>query len=293
MGGFHGGGRRPYFEGWYFKQQNETDTVALIPAFHIDRAGRRSASLQVVWNEKSFGFAFPEGAFQTGKGGLPMVVGDSVFSARGCRLNARSRGCEIAGELRYGPFQPPAGDIMGPFRFVPFLECRHSVLSLRHRVDGELFVNGKSVAFRGAAGYAEGDRGRSFPRSYAWTQCSAEAGCVMLSAAEVPLGRRCFTGCVGAVLRGGRETRIATYRGAKVLRAGEGEILIRQGGLTLGAKLLEPAGGCLLRAPVEGGMTRTVRESAACRVRYTCRRDGVPLFDFESGRAGFESARRD
>ena len=29
-----GAGRRPYFEGWYFKQQRGADTVALIPSLH-------------------------------------------------------------------------------------------------------------------------------------------------------------------------------------------------------------------------------------------------------------------
>ena len=34
---FYGSSRLPYFEGWYLKQQNGRDTVALIPAIHIDR----------------------------------------------------------------------------------------------------------------------------------------------------------------------------------------------------------------------------------------------------------------
>ena len=36
---FYGSSRLPYFEGWYLKQQNGRDTVALIPAIHIDRRG--------------------------------------------------------------------------------------------------------------------------------------------------------------------------------------------------------------------------------------------------------------
>lgn len=42
---------RGYFKGWYFKQQNDTDTVALIPAFHTDDCGNSSASLQVITAE--------------------------------------------------------------------------------------------------------------------------------------------------------------------------------------------------------------------------------------------------
>lgn len=49
---FYGSSRLPYFEGWYLKQQNGRDTVALIPAIHIDRRGGCSASLQVIKRRK-------------------------------------------------------------------------------------------------------------------------------------------------------------------------------------------------------------------------------------------------
>ena len=44
---YHGAGRAgPYFEGWYLKCQTKDGRgLALIPALHVDRAGRRSASL--------------------------------------------------------------------------------------------------------------------------------------------------------------------------------------------------------------------------------------------------------
>ena len=47
---YHGAKKRgPYFEGWYLKcQTREGAALALIPACHIDRSGRRSASLQVI-----------------------------------------------------------------------------------------------------------------------------------------------------------------------------------------------------------------------------------------------------
>lgn len=51
---------RPYFEGWYFKHQNrQGQTLALIPAFHIDNGGHRSASLQVISNDRSWWLEYP------------------------------------------------------------------------------------------------------------------------------------------------------------------------------------------------------------------------------------------
>jgi len=53
---FHGGKQRgPYFEGWYLKHQSKGGkSLALIPAFHRDSAGRPSASLQIISDSRSW-----------------------------------------------------------------------------------------------------------------------------------------------------------------------------------------------------------------------------------------------
>jgi hypothetical protein len=91
---------------------------------------------------------------------------------------------------------------MGPFRFVPLMECRHSVLSMSHSLSGSLRLNGKSVCFNGGVGYIEGDRGHSFPRRYIWTQCNwrEESPCsLMLSAADIPFAAGTSAGIIGVV----------------------------------------------------------------------------------------------
>ena len=42
------------FEGWYFKQQNASQTVALIPALHQEPNGQRAASLQIITDDESY-----------------------------------------------------------------------------------------------------------------------------------------------------------------------------------------------------------------------------------------------
>lgn len=61
----------------------------------------------------------------------------------------------------------------------------------------------------------------------------------MLAAAEIPLGPVCFTGVIGVVQLKGREYRLATYLGARAEKLSGGEIVVRQGTLTLTARLLE------------------------------------------------------
>ncbi|NLF29171.1 MAG: hypothetical protein GX592_14860 [Clostridiales bacterium] len=279
--------RRRYFEGWYFKQQAEAETVALIPALHVDGQGRASASLQVVAGTFAQSVPFDAKTFSAERNALRIRLGDSVFSDRGCVLNVDAPGCAVRGNLSFGPLTPPNGDIMGPFRFVPGMECRHSVFSLRHRVDGEIAINGRRIAFENASGYIEGDRGASFPRRYLWTQCSWGGNSLMLSVAEIPyLGMR-FTGLTGFVFFEGREHRVATYLNAKLPMIADGAAVVRQGPLALSVELLE-GGGHELLAPEGGGMTRIIRENICCRARYRCRIGGKPLFEFESDRASFE-----
>ena len=107
---------------------------------------------------------------------------------------------------------------MGPFRYVPFMQCRHSVFSMRHPVDGILSINGTPYEFQNAIGYMEGDRGYSFPTKYAWTQCSFPDGALMLSIAEIPFGGFHFTGIIGIVHLRRKEYRLATYLGAKAVK---------------------------------------------------------------------------
>jgi tocopherol cyclase len=285
------GARGGYFEGWYFKHQTEGRTVAFIPARHIDEHGRRSASVQIITDGCSACAEFPYESFQVNRrNGIVIAVGPNRFSLLGADVELDADGLTVRGELRYRAVKPPRYDIMGPFRFFP-MQCRHSVLSIRHSVSGALVLNGETVSFDNATGYIEGDSGRSFPARYIWTQCVTDGdkpASIMLSVADIPFAGLRFTGVIGFVYLEGKERRIATYLGAIPVEAKRGAVAVRQGKWLLRAELLaeNPAP---LRAPVHGGMTRMIRESAACRVRYTLFENGRTLFDFVSGRAGFES----
>ena len=216
------------------------------------------------------------------------ALGESIFREDRLRLSLRDGTVDAEGELQFEAFTPLRYDIMGPFRYVPFLECRHSVFSMRHWVSGHLRVNGADYRFENDNGYIEGDRGSSFPRQYAWTQCFLDdGGSLMLSVAEIPLGRVRFTGIIGALCLHGHEYRLATYLGARVMKCAGGELVIRQGDMTLTAALLEK-NACELRAPENGAMTRLIRENAACRARYELVKGSQTLLSAEVGNAAFE-----
>ncbi len=205
-----------------------------------------------------------------------IIIGKNRFGEKGIRLALQVSGLNIKGKLNFGVLSPLKYDIMGPFSLVPFMECRHSVWSMKHWVWGKMCINGKEYDFDRADGYWEGDCGRSFPKQYVWTQCSFYAGALMLSVAEIPLAGFQFRGVIGVVLWRGKEYRLATYLGAKAVRIRHGLVKVVQGELELEAELLEKKGKAL-KAPTGGNMDRVIHESVACGARYRFRQ-GDALF---------------
>ena len=273
---------RPYYEGWYMKQQQGGDILAVIPGRAQDEA-----FIQVVTADGAHYLPFPLEDFrQTGT--RSMRVGRSLFSPIGMMLDVQAPDLELVGRLRYRELTPLRSDIMGPFAYLP-METKHTVFSMRHRVDGEVELNGRTLRFENAKGYMEGDRGHSFPRGYTWIQ-STDFGCaasVMLALAEIPLAGLRFTGCIGVVWIAGVEHRFATYRGVRIREASDTAVEVRQGDMTLRVELPE-AGGHRLQAPAQGSMARPIRESPAVPARFRFVKGGRTLLDSSDACTSFE-----
>lgn len=277
---------RDYFCGWYFKCQSETQTLAVIPAIHRSK-NEPSCSVQIITDDGAWPIALPYDQWQKDKDGFRIRIGENTFGEEGIQLHLHAPALSVKGDIRFGKLSRIRYDIMGPFQYVPFMQCRHSVLSMEHTVNGTLCVNGKDYRFHDAVGYIEGDRGYSFPKEYAWTQCNFPGGSLMLSVADIPWGPARFTGVIGVIRWQGQEYRLATYLGAKAVRIHKGEIVVRQGHTVLTVKLIERRPQALM-APVSGAMTRTIHESASCRASYCFRQNADTLFSFETPRASFE-----
>ena len=292
MGFFRGRTKTgPYFEGWYFKHQNpQGQTLALIPAFHIDREGHCTASLQVISKNQTWWLEYPEAQLQVSRQPFQVQIGASSFGGQGIDLHIQQDNLSLCGSLHYGPFTALRSDIMGPFRFFAGMQCAHGVVSMGHSLSGALELNGKRLDFSDGIGYTETDRGRSFPSKYLWTQCvwgGPERGSLMLAIAAIPLPVGGFTGCICSVLYHGQEYRLATYRGAKIEKWSPSGAVIRQGQYRLEVELLNERRQAL-RAPVEGRMERTIHESLCAEVRYRFWCGHNLLFQHTDPNASFE-----
>lgn len=273
-----------FFEGWYMKCQSDTHTFAVIPAIHQAK-GKKGCSVQLITKTDTWNVDFPAEAFHKQKEKLS--IENNVFSPWGIRLCINTPQLYVKGKLTFGPNTPLRYDIMGPFGLVPFMECRHSVFSMRHRVNGTLLINNEEYVFEDGVGYWEGDKGRSFPKEYLWTQCHFSEGSIMLSVADIPLMRSHFTGIIGVVFWQGKEYRFATYLGGKVIWQKKGEIRVIQGNKELEVRLLESAEKTL-KAPYSGSMVRNIRESLNCHASYCFKQKGKVCFEFETYKASFE-----
>ena len=288
---FHGSNKSgPYFEGWYFKcQTRDGRSLALIPAFHISENGEQSASIQVVTDKQAWYLEYPASAFTASQDSLNIVIGENRFSDAGLHLNVEREGLSLHGVVEFGSLLTLKSDIMGPFQWFANMECAHSVLSMRHVLQGRLEINDSVLDFNEGIGYIEADRGRSFPTTYLWTQCLWDNCSLMLSIATIPLGKLHFTGCICTIVLDGKEYRLATYRGVRIMNWSSNGASLSQGKYRLEVDLLEQKAQPL-RAPSDGNMSRTIHESLCARVRYRFWQGDRLLFDHTDNCASFEYA---
>lgn len=297
-----------YFEGWYFKLVDPTENhiLAVIPGIAFGATHEASHAFIQFLDGKTGDYeylTFPIDDFCFSSTEFEIAIGGNYFSANAIRLDLRSPNHTVRGELQFEqvvryPRRIGAPGIMGCGSFVPFMECKHAIISMNHSLHGELEVNGTPISFTGGRGYIEKDWGRSFPSSYIWMQSNhftEEKMALTLVIARIPWLRTKFTG-IGAVLwYKGRFFILTTYTGAKLTELEKVNKSVR---LALRDRHFEvqvdATQGSVweLRSPDRGRMTGRVFESLTSILNlkwYEKTKDGKRLLVNAQGRnAGLE-----
>lgn len=299
---FRGHQKGPFFEGWYWKHRSGPRVDAFIPGVSVDSDGRRMAFVQYIGPKGTAMARYPIEDFYVSPRRLFIRVGENEFSEQGARICMTGERFDIRANFRYGPFEMVrrtlyAPTLMGPFSYLPHMECCHDVLSLSHTVEGEFFRNGEREEYRGS-GYLEKDWGRSFPEAWAWLQCSDFPGkdCRFMAAfARVPLPAGSFRGLISVFTIDGKQYRIASYYGARVQAFYSSPrftyLEFTQGPLRVAAEA-EREGAGMLYAPVLGSMNRAIEECPACPLRLRVWRHGRLVFSGRGKNAGVEQVGR-
>lgn len=288
--------RYRYFEGWYYKHQNADTVLAFIPGQSIDENGKKHPYLQIIWNEKAYSLNFKKEDYLVDRRQSKVIIGNNIFSQRGIKINIRTKEIHIQGVIRYGALSPLNYSIMGPFEFIPFMECRHEIISMDHSLQGKVTINGKLLDFHGEKGYIEGDKGISFPSDYLWLQCNGfrEDAAIMAAIAHIPFMGLNFQGCICVILYKGKEYRFTTYLGAKVVCKRETAIVLKQGNYCLKVYLSNQKGNNetgfshKLLAPSKGKMSRFIRERHLLPGRFLLYKKDKLIFDLTSRYVSFE-----
>ena len=313
---YHGQDKRPpFFEGWYFKLVDATEShrYAVIPGVFIGQEPRAShafvQTLDGATGRTTF-HRYPFEAFRADPRTFDIQVGANRFRADQITLDIDSPDQRLRGEVQFAGLSPwpvtlTSPGIMGWYAFVPFMECYHGVLSLDHAIDGSLTVDGRQLDFAGGRGYIEKDWGQAFPKAWIWTQSNHFVGApgtsLTASVAIIPWLRRAFPGFIAGLWHGGQLYRFATYSGAVIerLEISDSRVtwhMVGRGGPTRTRHRLEivawRAEGGLLHAPERTAMLQRVLESLTARldIRLLYLEDGREQVVFEgTGRhAGLE-----
>jgi hypothetical protein len=216
-------------------------------------------------------------------------------------LDLDQNGWSIKGSVGFGALHPApvsllSPGIMGWYRYVPFMECYHGILSMSHGLQGSMTLDTSNIYFSHGKGYIEKDWGRSFPSAYIWLQSnhfSEKELSFMLSIARIPWLNGSFTGFLAVLYYKGEMHRFTTYTGAQINHLEVWDHSFRctvedhRFSITVDAQGINH--GSLL-APTIGSMDRIIRESmdASVVLKFYDRRENRSIFTGEGQHAGLE-----
>lgn len=282
---FQGKGKRKgYFEGWYFKLADEgsDNVLAIIPGVSKGQWDVH-AFIQVIDPEnKSHYFHYDISDFEYNEKTFEIKIGENYFSKSRIRLNLIGHEISIQGDLYFcNILEYPRGclspGVMGPFLYLPCMECYHDIINIQHNIIGHLKINRKSVDFTSGIGYIEKDWGTDMPKSWIWYQCNhfqPDDVSVSVSIANIPFLWGSFTGFIALFRYKERIFMFTTYSGAKISKLYYSGNRLRIGFKEFRYKLdmqITFTEGATIKAPVNGQMCRNISESmdAIVRLRFT------------------------
>lgn len=289
-----------YFEGWYFKNTNQQGGVSFIPGISIDNENKE-AFIQVITKDNSYYVKYNIEDFSFSNNPFSIKIGNNTFSKEGILIDIKDeeQNLDIAGKIKYSNsknintnFLNP--NIMGPFSYIPFMECNHAILSMKNETFGVVKINNTNINFNNGIGYIEKDWGCSFPKYYIWCQANnfkEKDVSFMLSVADIPFGLFSFRGMICVLKTKEKEYKFTTYNNAKLIKYeaenGVLDIILKKGPYVLEITSNYEEGN-KLTAPVKGKMKKDILESISASINVTLNKEDNIIFSDTSSNCGLE-----
>jgi tocopherol cyclase len=295
--------KNSYFEGWYFKLVSPEGEYKLsfIPGVSLGKDPH--SFIQVINGKtgKTAYYRFELNEFKYSQKQFAVQIAGNFFCEEFLSVELENETEIFKGKIEFTKFKKfPVSmfrpGIMGWYRFVPFMECYHGVVSLGHRLQGSLSTNQGAASFDNGKGYVEKDWGKSMPKAWIWMQGNNfeenKEASFMLSVARIPWLGSSFTGFLGYLDTGGVLYPFATYTGAKIKtlsnKENQVDITIEDRHFKLIISGLKGKRGNL-KAPVAGNMERSIHESLEGIVQIKLfNRKKEELFSGKAIHAGLE-----
>ncbi len=296
---------RNYFEGWYYKiiDKDSKNIFAIIPGVSISKAGKH-AFIQFIDAKTGLTkyFEYKIEDFYYSERVLDITISNNHFNKFGLTVDFGPEDFRVSGNVSFINIIPfPKSilnpGIMGPFSFIPFMECHHGIVNMHCELTGEITFNGKQIDFTGGYGYLEKDWGSSFPQSWVWLQSNnfdGHTASVMFSIASIPWFNRQFDGLVSFLRVDDKIYRFATYTGAKIVKLAFQDdrvyISIEDSKFVLNLEVTSNSGG-ILKAPKKGKMDIEITETITAVVEVTLwDKEGKKIFCGLGKNTGLELA---
>ena len=289
-----------YFEGWYFKNTNGKNGISFIPGININNHEEK-AFIQIITMDSSYFVNYDINNFKFSFTPFYIKIGNNFFSKNSIHIDINDRGqnLRVSGDIIYSNsknigtnFLNP--NIMGPFSYIPFMECNHAILNMKTRADGVININNNKINFDNGVGYIEKDWGTSFPKSYIWCQGNNfqnSNASFMVSIADVPFKGFDFKGIICDLIIDNNEFKFATYNNAKLIKSEVKDnclnIILKKGRYSLNISS-EYTAGLKLFAPVKGRMEKNIFESISASISVTLKKDNIVIFSDTSMTCGLE-----
>lgn len=289
-----------YFEGWYFKNTCNENGISFIPGINIDEDNKK-AFIQIITNNSSYFVNYDINDFKFGINPFYVEIGNNFFSKNNIHIDIKDEAHNLAvfGDIKYSDnkniytnlLNP---NIMGPFSYIPFMECNHAILSMKSTANGSITINNHQMNFTHGTSYIEKDWGFSFPKYYIWCQGNNfknSNASFMVSIADIPFKAFNFRGIICVLMLDNIEYKFTTYNNTKLLKFSTTNDILNIS-LKKGPYILEinssPSSSAKLFAPVKGKMAKDILESISASVNVTLKKDNKIIFSDTSTNCGLE-----
>lgn len=296
--------KKNYFEGWYFKNINNQIGISFIPGISINNKEAK-AFIQIITNSTSYFIDYNIKDFKYSNNPFYIKIGNSTFSKEeiSIKIEDIAQNLKVYGDIKYSNsknintnmFSP---NIMGPFSYVPFMECNHAIISMQNTINGYININDEVIKFNNDKGYIEKDWGSSFPNSYIWCQGNnfqKSNASFMLSIANIPFKIFSFKGIICTLLLNNREYKFTTYNNCKLVELDIKQdllnITLKRGLYYLSIKS-KYTNGFKLAAPVNGKMSKNIFESISESITVTLKKKNEIIFSDTSSICGLEIVKK-